>query len=163
MDCASDSVQTSAMTVFKAILAMSRCWSFPFSNLLQSLLAISTTRASLTFLTNGARLCCHVKKNQNMLSIFTGPSTSFNHTLFQKIFNHTSFEHKWHQKSCQYQFIYLQPSFDMRHATVKKGRNGDSYITIKFQVHTCCMLKTTNARDTMVAPIWINNNHLIKW
>lgn len=56
IDWARDGTETSATTVFKAMLATSRCWSFPFSNLSQSLFVISTTRVSLTFFTNGARL-----------------------------------------------------------------------------------------------------------
>nr|ACN29195.1 unknown [Zea mays] len=52
---ASDGVVTSAMIVLRAILAVSRCWSFPFINLSQSLLVISTTLSSPTFLTSGAK------------------------------------------------------------------------------------------------------------
>jgi hypothetical protein len=53
---ASDGVVTSAMIVFRAILAVSRCCSFPLINLSQSLLVISTTLSSPTFLTSGAKL-----------------------------------------------------------------------------------------------------------
>uniref|UniRef100_A0A0A9DZ04 Uncharacterized protein n=1 Tax=Arundo donax TaxID=35708 RepID=A0A0A9DZ04_ARUDO len=52
---ASDVVVTSAVIVFRAILAVSRCWSFPLSNLSQSLLVMSTTLSSPTFLTSGAK------------------------------------------------------------------------------------------------------------
>ena len=66
IDWARDIAVTSDAIVFKAMLAMSRCWSLPWSNFSHSLLVISTTRASLTFFTNGARLQHHVnKKHKN--------------------------------------------------------------------------------------------------
>lgn len=60
--CATAVVVTSETIVFRAILAMSRCWSFPFNNLSQSLSVISKTLSSLTFFTSGAKL---QKKNNN--------------------------------------------------------------------------------------------------
>jgi len=74
IDWARDIAVTSDTIVFKAMLAMSRCWSLPCSNFSHSLLVISTTRASLTFFTNGARLQQHINekhKNQACSNTFT--------------------------------------------------------------------------------------------